>query len=105
MGLPTDSKIRKMIPLWSGLFVFFPDALAAIAHRSYVGSKQHHPDEPVSWDRSKSTDELDAMLRHVLDEDWEAVAWRACSNLQKQIERGYDPYKEEHDANQEGKHD
>ncbi len=95
MSLPTDSATRKKIPLFSGLFDFFPDAMAAIAHRSYVGSKQHHPDEPVSWDRSKSRDELDAMLRHVLDGDWEAVAWRACSNLQKKIEDGYNPYEED----------
>lgn len=91
MVLPTDSKARKEIPLWSGLFVFFPDAMAAIARRSFVGSKQHHPERGVHWDRSKSKDELDAMLRHMLDGDWEAVAWRACANLQKKIEEGYKP--------------
>lgn len=90
--LPTDGKERKEIALFTGLFEFFPDALAAIARHSVVGSKQHHPDKPVSWDRSKSTDELDAMLRHVLDGDWEAVGWRALANLQKKIELGYVPY-------------
>ena len=95
MSLPTDSKARKQVPLYEGLFKFFPDALAAVAHRSYVGSKQHHPEKPVQWDRSKSGDELDAMMRHVLDEDWEAVGWRALANLQKKIEAGYDPYSEE----------
>ena len=89
MPLPTDSNERKLIPLYTGLFQFFPDALAAVAHRSYVGSKQHHPEKPVSWDRSKSGDELDAMMRHVLDGDWDAVAWRALANLQKQLEEGY----------------
>jgi hypothetical protein len=34
------------------------------------------------------------MLRHTLDGDWEAVAWRALANLQKKIEEGYD-YTEE----------
>jgi len=92
--LPTDSKVRKTIPLYEGLIKFFPDALAAVAHRSYVGSKQHHPESPTSWDRSKSADELDALLRHMIDEDWEAVAWRALANLQKKIETGYDPYEE-----------
>ena len=84
--LPTDSKERKEIPLFSGLFKFFPRALAAVAHRSFVGSKQHHPDKDVWWDRSKSGDELDAMLRHMLDEDWDAVAWRALANLEKKLE-------------------
>jgi hypothetical protein len=86
MSLPTDSQARKEIPLYSGLFQFFPLALAAVAHRSFVGSAQHHPGEPVSWDRSKSGDELDAMLRHLIDEDWDAVAWRALANLQKKLE-------------------
>jgi len=89
MPLPTESTARKQIPLYEGLFKFFPDALAAVAHRSFVGSQQHHPDEGVSWDRSKSTDELDAMLRHVLDEDWDAVAWRALAHLQKKLEKQY----------------
>jgi len=102
MSLPTDSKTRKEIPLYEGLFKFFPDALAAVAHRSFVGSKQHHPDKPISWDRSKSRDELDAMLRHMLDEDWEAVGWRALANLQKKIEQGYDPYKEKENADSNG---
>jgi len=26
------------------------------------------------------------MMRHVIDEDWAQVAWRAMANLQKQIE-------------------
>ena len=87
MALPIDSQERKEIPLYEGLFVFFPDALAAVARRSFTGSKQHHPDKPVSWDRSKSTDELDALLRHILDEDWDAVAWRALAHLQKMEEK------------------
>ncbi len=89
MPLPTESKARKEIPIYEGFFKFFPDAIAAVAHRSFTGSKQHHPDLPVTWDRTKSCDELDALLRHILDEDWEAVAWRGMSNLQKKIEEGY----------------
>lgn len=86
--LPTDAKERKQYPLYRGLFKFFPDALAAVAHRSYMGSAQHHgEDGGVWWDRSKSGDELDAMLRHVLEEDWDAVAWRALAHLQKQLEK------------------
>jgi len=86
MALPKGTTERKQIPMYRGLFKFFPDALAAVARHSFFGSQQHHPDQDVSWDRSKSADELDAMLRHVLDEDWEAVAWRALANLQKKLE-------------------
>ena len=92
--LPKDSKARKEIPLYEGLFQFFPDALSAVAHRSHVGSKQHHPELGVHWDRDKSTDELSALLRHIMDGDWDAVAWRGLANLQKKIEQGYDPYLE-----------
>ncbi len=95
MALPTDSATRKKIPLYDGLFKFFPDALAAVAYRSHVGSQQHHPEKGVEWDRSKSTDELNAMLRHMVDGDWEAVSWRALANLQKKIEDGYNPYEED----------
>jgi hypothetical protein len=28
-------------------------------------------------------------MRHILDEDWGQVAWRALANLEKQIEKGY----------------
>ncbi len=91
MPLPTDSTERKQVPLYEGLFKFFPDALICVAHRSFVGSEQHHPGESVRWNREISTDELDAMLRHMLDEDWEAVAWRALANLQKKYEEGYRP--------------
>ena len=87
--LPDDPFERKTIPVYSGFVRYFPDAMAMVARLSYAGNEQHNPGTPLHWDRSKSGDELDAMMRHVLDEDWEAVAWRAMANLQKQIEAGY----------------
>jgi hypothetical protein len=84
--LPTDSAERKKIPLYSGLFAYFPDALVAVARLSQAGNDQHNPGTPLHWDRSKSGDELDALLRHIIDGDWDAVAWRALANCQKKIE-------------------
>jgi len=84
--LPTDSKARKRIPLYSGLVQYFPDALVAVAKVSYEGNEQHHPGTNVHWDRSKSTDELDALMRHIVDEEWDKVAWRALAHLQKELE-------------------
>ena len=49
---------RKEIPLYSGLVKYFPDALCEVARVSYIGSKQHHPDEDIHWDREKSRDDL-----------------------------------------------
>ncbi len=84
--LPTDSAARKRVPLYRGLFLYFPHALAAVAEHSAKGNEQHHPGTPLHWDRAKSTDEEDALLRHVLEGDWTAAAWRALAKLQKHIE-------------------
>lgn len=95
MALPTESKARKGRPIFSGVLLFFPDAIAAVAQCSQVGSGQHHDDGSIWWDRSKSGDELDALARHLLeagDIDTDGirhsakVAWRALANLQKEIE-------------------
>jgi len=89
-------KKRKEIPVYSGVVRYFPDAIKMVAQVSYIGNQQHHPDKPLHWDRNKSTDELDALARHLidcgtLDDDGmphdAKVAWRALANLQKYIER------------------
>ena len=84
-ALPTDAAERKEYVIYSGFVKYFPHAIAAVSHLSYKGNQQHHPDKPLHWDMSKSTDELDAMMRHVIDEDWEQVAWRAMSNLERKL--------------------
>jgi hypothetical protein len=85
--LPEDAKERKQIPLYSGLVKYFPDALVAVAKLSFKGNEQHNPGTPLHWDRKKSGDELDAMMRHVVGGEWDAVAWRALAHLQKQLEK------------------
>ncbi len=85
--LPTDPQERKDIPLYTGCIKYFPRALAAVAKLSLVGGQQHgQTAATLHWDRSKSSDELDAMMRHIIDEDWDAVAWRALAHLEKQLE-------------------
>jgi len=81
-----DPKGRKDIPVYSGVIKYFPHALAAVAKLSKAGNDQHNPGMPLHWDRSKSGDELDAMMRHIIDEDWDAVAWRALAHLEKELE-------------------
>ena len=83
--IPTDPHVRKSTPVYSGVLKYFPDALCAVAECSLAGNQQHHPDKPLHWDMGKSTDELDAMMRHVIDEDWEQVAWRALANLERKL--------------------
>jgi hypothetical protein len=86
---------RKQRPVYSGVLKYFPDALLDVANVSFVGNEQHNPGTPLHWDRSKSTDELDALTRHLIgagtrDSDGTRhsakVAWRALANLQKEIE-------------------
>ena len=89
------AEVRKETPVYSGVLMYFPDAIKAVARCSFAGQVQHNPDKPLAWDRSKSGDELDALTRHLLDAgtfDTDGirhsakVAWRALANLQKEIE-------------------
>lgn len=93
--LPTDPKVRKGLPLYSGLLRYFPRALIAVAELSRIGNDQHNPGQPLHWDRSKSGDHLDALLRHTVDAgtvDTDGVrhsakvAWRALANLEQELE-------------------
>lgn len=93
--LPADAQARKDIPLATGLLDYFPDALAAVAALSARATAQHHPGQPHHWDRTKSADEADTLMRHFLDRgtlDTDGqrhstkVAWRALALLQKEIE-------------------
>ena len=83
--MPTDAAERKTYPIYSGFINYFPNAIAAVSHLSYKGSQQHQPDQPTQWDMSKSGDELDALMRHMVDGDWEQVAWRAMANLERKL--------------------
>jgi hypothetical protein len=94
-SLPTEAAARKALPLCTGVLDYFPDALAAVAHCSKVGNDQHNPGQPLHWAKEKSTDEPDAMLRHLvdrgkLDKDGvrhsAKVAWRALALLQREID-------------------
>ena len=94
--LPSQNPVaRKTYPIGTGVVDYFPDALIAIAHVSFIGNEQHNPGTALHWDRSKSTDEADALMRHFIergtfDNDGirhsAKVAWRALALLQKEIE-------------------
>lgn len=83
---PEDSAARKEYPVYSGLVAYFPSALAAVAHHSYLGNEKHNPGQPLHWARGKSSDEADALLRHLMERDYVGMAWRALALLQKHLE-------------------
>jgi hypothetical protein len=94
--LPTDSAARKEMPMARGLLDYFPLALAEVASCSYRATQQHHPDKEMHWDKSKSTDHADCIVRHCTDRgtrdtdgEWHdtKLAWRALANLQEFLER------------------
>jgi hypothetical protein len=69
-----------------------------VARLSRIGNDQHNPGKPLFWDRTKSQDEADALMRHFLqrgtvDTDGvlhsTKVAWRALALLQKEIENDF----------------
>jgi hypothetical protein len=93
--LTTDAQERKATPIASGVLDYFPDALAEVARVSKVGNDQHNPGQPLHWDKSKSKDEADALVRHLLDRgkmDSDGtrhsakVAWRALAMLQRELD-------------------
>lgn len=98
--LPTDPQERKNLPVFSGVLMYFPDALLAVAECSKVGNDQHNPGQALHWAKGKSTDHEDSLVRHLLERgtiDTDGirhsakVAWRALAMLQTEIENENSP--------------
>lgn len=90
------SEQRKQYPMASGLLDYFPDALAAVAHISYLGNQKHNPGQDLHWARGKSMDHDDCEMRHLVErgaKDSAGVmhsaqkAWRALAGLQEELEK------------------
>jgi hypothetical protein len=101
--LPTEAAARKRLPIYSGVIRYFPHALAAVAELSKIGNDQHNPGQPLHWAKEKSSDEPDALARHLTDmaidpghRDPDGVraavklAWRALANLERMHDAGVD---------------
>lgn len=90
----TEAQLRKMHPIYSGVVKYFPLALLAVSNVSFIGNEQHNKGEPLHWARDKSSDQMDAALRHITDYasgktiDSDGVshlakaAWRLLAQLQ-----------------------
>ena len=88
------AQARKDTPVFNGVLKYFPNAIKEVAKASKVGNEQHHPGTPLHWDMSKSTDEYDALVRHLIDHTIDPmdddgvlhlakVAWRALAGLER----------------------
>lgn len=94
-SLPDEQEKRNEFPMAEGLLDYFPNALAEVARLSYAATQQHHPDKPMHWDRSKSRDHRNKIMRHLIDtgkfddkgqRHSTMVAWRALALLQEELE-------------------
>lgn len=94
--LPKDSAERKTYPIFTGALRYFPRAIAAVSNQSYKGNQKHHLDKPLHWDKSKSADHEDCLVRHLVDSldptcdktgELTAVAWRALALLETHLEK------------------
>ncbi len=90
-----EAQARKDTPIFSGVLMYFPKAIAEVARLSKIANEQHNPGTPMHWDRTKSGDELDALTRHLMEAgtiDTDGVrhstkvCWRALANLEKELE-------------------
>ena len=88
---------RKGMPVYSGVLTYFPDALKEVAKCSLAGQKQHNQGDKLYWDKNKSFDNEDALVRHLIDHSKNPidedgilhlakVSWRALASLQIYLE-------------------
>lgn len=99
-ALPTDAAERKAVPIASGVIDYFPAALAEIAKVSKAGNDQHRAGKPLHWERGKSMDQADCIMRHFIERGTidtdnlrhsAKMAWRALALLQLEMEEAGAP--------------
>ena len=93
----TKAEERKGTPVYSGVLKYFPNALKEVSKCSMAGQKQHNHGDKLYWDKTKSFDNEDALVRHLLDHSVSPmdddgvlhlakVAWRALASLEIYLE-------------------
>ena len=90
-------KQRKETPIFSGVLMYFPDAIKEVAQCSFIANEQHNAGEPMHWAKHKSPNHAESLMRHLMevgtvDTDGirhaTKVAWRSLALLQIEIENG-----------------
>lgn len=95
VSLPEEDSERGQFPMADGLLDYFPNALAEVSRVSKQAGDKHHPGERPHWERSKSTDHRNKIMRHLVDSGKKdkfgnrhsaGLAWRALALLQEELE-------------------
>lgn len=94
-SLPEDDSLRQEFPMADGLLDYFPNALAEVSRISKMAGDKHHPGEKLHWERGKSMDHRNKIIRHLIDSGKKdangnrhsgGLAWRALALLQEELE-------------------
>jgi len=91
---PEDAQERKEYPVGTFIRDYFPHAIAALAHHSYKCQQQHGPatnGAPMEWLKDKSIGDGNEIVRHFMEGDYEATAWRALELLERKL-TGLEPF-------------
>jgi hypothetical protein len=93
----SKAEVRKGIPVYSGFIKYFPNAIKEVSECSMKANRQHNGDEHLHWAMEKSKDELDALMRHLIDHasgiEWDddsirhltKVCWRSLAMLERTL--------------------
>jgi hypothetical protein len=85
---PKDADERKKYPVGTFIKDYFPHAIAELAHHSYKSQQQHGPTTngaPMEWLKDKSIGNGDQAIRHFMEGDYTAMAWRALELLEREL--------------------
>jgi len=84
---PKDAKERKTYPIATFIKDYFPHALIALSHHSYIAQQQHGTPtngKPMQWHKDKSVGDENQLIRHFMEGDRVSTAWRALELLERE---------------------
>ena len=87
MLLPQDAEERREYPVGTFMRDYFPYALTMLAHHSFIANEQHNPGQPMHWAKDKSIGDGNQLMRHFLEGDKIATAWRAVEAVERECWR------------------
>lgn len=83
---PENDAERAKYPIADFIRYFFPNAIAALARHSYESQQKHSPGtRRLTWNKDASIGDGNQLMRHFMDDELEATAWRALELLERKL--------------------